>query len=523
VTVGGGFEVKILNSYGISEERFFALSRELAIKEATLLNFIKSVNPDKADPSNIETTLRDLTAEYHEQRERLRSFSTDDPAVDELKRKAREALERGELPETERLLNAASKLDLDAVAKVEEIRLARRRSAAALKLSIARLKYARLQHAEAAVYYCEAADLLPPEDEATVARYLLYSARAQREDGDFQGALETAGRVLEIRQTLAGPNHPDVAECLNEIGAMLDGLGRYREAVPNYQRALSIRENTAGVSEKDIAQSLNNLGTVYDHLNRVDEAEALYRRALEMRLRLANGENDLDVALTYSNLAVLCYKRRHYADAESFYTRAIAIRERLLSPENLAVATLLNSLAVVYQAQDKLGPAEELLHRVLAIRQAILPPTHPSLAVTFNSLGVLLSQTGSLLEAEALLKRALAIRTARFGNVHPDTARTQHNLAALYVRQDRYNEAELLQRDAIAANQKLLPPNHDELASNFATMGEICAALGKRAEARAYYEHALAIFSTSRNPADPMILEIRRSISRLGGNPRRAK
>jgi len=144
------------------EERFLALARELAIKEATLLNFIKSVNPNKADPSNIETTLRELVVEYHEQRERLRLFSTDDPAIDELKRNAREALDRGELAETEKLLNAASKLDLDAVARVEEIRLVRRRSAAALKQSIAQLKRARLQHAEAAAYYREAADLLPP-------------------------------------------------------------------------------------------------------------------------------------------------------------------------------------------------------------------------------------------------------------------------------------------------------------------------------------------------------------------------
>ena len=260
-------------------ERFHALSRELAIKEATLLNFIKSVNPDKADPSNIEKTLRELVDEYREQRERLRFFSTDDSAIGELKRKAQEALDRGELAETERLLNAASKVDLEAVAKVEEIRLARKRSAASLKRNIARLKHASLQHAEAAAYYREAAELLPPEDQATVAQYLLDSARSLSEYGDYRGALEIVERVLEIRQRLTGPDHPEVAECLNETGFMLDRLGLYREALPIYQHALAIRDKTVGVSEKDIAQSLNNLGGVLEHLNRLDDAEALHHRA----------------------------------------------------------------------------------------------------------------------------------------------------------------------------------------------------------------------------------------------------
>jgi predicted negative regulator of RcsB-dependent stress response len=69
----------------------------------------------------------------------------------------------------------------------------------------------------------------------------------------------------------------------------------------------------------------------------------------------------------------------------------------------------------------------------------------------------------------------------------------------------------------------MLPPNHDELASNFETMGEICAALKKREEARDCYERALAIYSTSRGPTDPAILNIRSAISQLGVIPHRAK
>ena len=82
-----GIEVEVLDSYGIPEERFLALSLELAIKEATLLNFIKSVSRDRADPANIETTLRQLVVEYHEQREQLRLFSSDDPAIGETQTK----------------------------------------------------------------------------------------------------------------------------------------------------------------------------------------------------------------------------------------------------------------------------------------------------------------------------------------------------------------------------------------------------------------------------------------------------
>ena len=56
-----------------------------------------------------------------------------------------------------------------------------------------------------------------------------------------------------------GPDHPDVAESLNNLAVLYDDQGRYADAEPLYKRSLAIREKALGPDHPDVAQSLNNL------------------------------------------------------------------------------------------------------------------------------------------------------------------------------------------------------------------------------------------------------------------------
>ena len=59
--------------------------------------------------------------------------------------------------------------------------------------------------------------------------------------------------------------------------------GRYAEAEPLYKRALAIGEKALGPDHPDVAQSLNNLASCTTHQGRYAEAEPLYKRALAIR------------------------------------------------------------------------------------------------------------------------------------------------------------------------------------------------------------------------------------------------
>ena len=85
-------------------------------------------------------------------------------------------------------------------------------------------------------------------------------------------------RALAIRERALGPEHPDVASSLNNLGNAFYHRGRHAEARPVYERALAIRESAFGQNSPDVAVTITNLASVYDEFGRYVEAEALNRR-----------------------------------------------------------------------------------------------------------------------------------------------------------------------------------------------------------------------------------------------------
>jgi tetratricopeptide (TPR) repeat protein len=67
-------------------------------------------------------------------------------------------------------------------------------------------------------------------------------------------------RALAIAEKALGPNHPDTAISLNNLGGLLQGQGDLPGARPYVERALAIREKALGPDHPDMARSLNNLG-----------------------------------------------------------------------------------------------------------------------------------------------------------------------------------------------------------------------------------------------------------------------
>lgn len=82
---------------------------------------------------------------------------------------------------------------------------------------------------------------------------------------------------------MLGPDHPDVAQILNNLALLYEGQGRYAEAEPLLRRALAIAEKALGPEHPHVAMSLNNLAGLYEAQGRYAEAEPLFRRSLGIR------------------------------------------------------------------------------------------------------------------------------------------------------------------------------------------------------------------------------------------------
>src|SRR5712664_1632016 len=101
--------------------------------------------------------------------------------------------------------------------------------------------------------------------------------------------------------------------------------------------------------------------------------------------------------------------------------------------------------------------------------------------------------SGKFSEAVPLVQRALAIREKILGPEHPDVAASLDNMAGLYRDQGKYAEAEVLYRRALAIGEKAGGPWHPNVAASVNNLALLYSAQSKYAEAELLYRRALAI------------------------------
>lgn len=139
-----------------------------------LRDFFKILEEKQVAPEDLDHRLREIAKHYKELQQQLQLLSSDDPAIEELRRQARAALEAVKFEEAEALLNQACDRDLEAAKQLEEVAQKRFLSAAASKAANGDLKYTQLAYAEAASYFRQAAELAErvPSAQAVLADYL---------------------------------------------------------------------------------------------------------------------------------------------------------------------------------------------------------------------------------------------------------------------------------------------------------------------------------------------------------------
>jgi tetratricopeptide (TPR) repeat protein len=126
--------------------------------------------------------------------------------------------------------------------------------------------------------------------------------------------------------------------------------------------------------------------------------------------------------------------------------------------------------------------------------------------------GSRLEQQGRYDDAIRLTSEALAIREKLLGPDHPDLAKSLNNLAQLYVEKGRLTEAEPLYRRGLAILEKSRGPDDPDVATIVDNLGNLYRAQGHYADAEAAVRRVLAIREKAFGPEDP---KVARSLNNL--------
>jgi tetratricopeptide (TPR) repeat protein len=239
--------------------------------------------------------------------------------------------------------------------------------------------------------------------------------------------------LREVAEHAAEAQTDSAGGLLNALGYHLNMIADYAGAKAAYERALAIDEVDYGPDHPNVAVCVNNLGGVLQVQGDLAGAKAAFERALAID-EAAHGPDHPNVARDVNNLGSVLQDQGNLASAKAAYERALAIDEKALGPDHPDVAIRVNNLGSVLQDQGNLAGAKAALERALAIDEAALGPDHPNVAIRVNNLGSVLQDQGDLAGAKAAFERALAIFEKALGPDHPSTATVKANIDKLRPR-----------------------------------------------------------------------------------------
>ena len=145
---------------------------------------------------------------------------------------------------------------------------------------------------------------------------------------------------------------------------------RIDEAADVLRQALAIQERVYGPDHPQVASTLNEIGSVALCGKRLDDAEAAYRRMLDI-YRKVYGDNHYLIAVAMSNLSTVAMRRGTSQRPSDMMHEVVARFTSSLSPEHMStgIARIKLGRTLVKQQKWSTGAAESRAGYEILVKQ----------------------------------------------------------------------------------------------------------------------------------------------------------
>ena len=198
----------------------------------------------------------------------------------------------------------------------------------------------------------------------------------------YEHALPLAHRAVHLAEEEYGLGHPTMGTLLFNLGKLYQLDGQMARAVLYYEKALDIRISVLGRNHPDLAASYFGLGRVFSDQCKYDQAEESFNEALGVMERaLADNPhvvNNLSRtahvyrAHAFQNRAKLRHTQGQYSEADNLYGASVRILQSLLGEMHLDLGWAFMSYARLLRDMgrlDEAGQKELLAERILTKNQ----------------------------------------------------------------------------------------------------------------------------------------------------------
>jgi tetratricopeptide (TPR) repeat protein len=287
--------------------------------------------------------------------------------------------------------------------------------------------------------------------------------RAYKGMNDNDSALAIKRETIHSAEQCFGQQHPAVALACDDVGDLLEKLGKFDEALIHFKRALKIREMHSPPDSEQIATSYSNIAKAYSNKALYADALSYYEKCLRMRIGLF-GEKYKMVAEVEVNIATVLLEMEKYDSALVSYNKALKTFSNIYGGKHYVIGIIYNGIGTVHYYQHYYDTALEYFKKALAI---------------------------SLSESNDLL-----------------TAKIYGGIASTLNKLQQYKEAFDTGMISLELKKRIFGENHLEIASALMLLGEVYVGLARVDSALMFYTKALDIRkSTYQKDGHPSLAE----------------
>lgn len=302
--------------------------------------------------------------------------------------------------------------------------------------------------------------------------------------GELKACESVFIKSLGIREKILGPVHPDIADSLNNMAAILDQRGAFDHAAELYQKSLEMNEKICGSDHAGNVAILNNLAVTLINANgNLEKAGKYFQRALEINEK-QHGKLHDQTSLSIAGLATINELKGEYEKAESLFKEALEIRKNIFGKDHPKTMSTLKDLALLYYEMGDYIKAEPLLEDILKILEKRLAEKHPDTISSMISLSSLCLDKLEFEKAEKLILKSLTLSETVFGTDHYKTLVVMTQQARLMSHKGDYHQAESLLRRVLDTTQQAYGTESLNTVSSRLRLAQLLIQTGKHGEAR---------------------------------------
>ncbi|MCJ1277133.1 hypothetical protein MMC21_004943 [Puttea exsequens] len=209
-----------------------------------------------------------------------------------------------------------------------------------------------------------------------VTREWLKMALVLGENGLTRDALQLTERVVELRKSNLGENHPDTLTSMHNLAIRYSEAGRRAEALQLTEQVVEFSKSKLGEDHPDTLASMHNLANRYSEAGRRAEALQLTEQVVKLR-KSKLGEDHPDTLASMHNLAIWYSEAGRRAEALQLTEQVVELRKSKLGEDHPDTLTSMNSLAIRYSEAGRRAEALQLTEQVVELSNSKLGEDHP--------------------------------------------------------------------------------------------------------------------------------------------------